>query len=392
MKNAFILIIFFSFLLSCKTVDTLIEHESYDQAFELQLDNMTKNRDYNFEQVTQLEKLFQLSSSKDLAKLNGLRRRENDTYKWDKIYNLGKFIEWRQNEISALLPIVANDGYEAQFVFIDTDEILVNAAAESSSIFHLEIERLLRKAEENSDKDAARKAYDLIKRLARYNQYFTALNDYKVKAQNLGKEHVLIELDASVFERLPDYYINMAILNIEAEEQSWMTFHVLPDSNLHYDQRLKLSIEDINLGIGSVREYNRVLPLYNKNPRRPSQVDSTRTPQPRVNFTTQVIKETVDQRIAILKGKIELIDLKSDHVLKKKKVNLMRNYSSSNISHDVNTRGIILRNANNPGARIHQRNKVDIPHESLILEGLMEDLSQQINSFIGSLEKQYAID
>ena len=151
-----------SLLLSCKSVDKLVDQGRYDEAIVLATKKLSNQKNKKTKHVKALEKAFTKVNQYDLRHIEALKYR-NDPTRWDEIYDYLDKIERRQRVILPLLPIVSKDGYDGYFELIETAPRLAEAAEEASKYRYDAGSELLQKSRESKDKLQAQDAYYILK-------------------------------------------------------------------------------------------------------------------------------------------------------------------------------------------------------------------------------------
>jgi hypothetical protein len=104
-------------LTACRTAQKFTESGDYDGAIEFCVQKLRGKSKKKTEYVQGLELAFQKAQARDLRiaeNLAAANRPEN----WEKVNNMHRKIQDRQNLVAPLLPLVSKDGYRARFEFV----------------------------------------------------------------------------------------------------------------------------------------------------------------------------------------------------------------------------------------------------------------------------------
>ncbi len=247
MKNLIYLIGILIFTSSCTSVRKLVEQGKYDEAIVYSIKKVQGKKNKKKKYVVAIEKAFAKVTERDLNRIAFLKKRRKGAY-WAEIYSISNKMKSRQNRIEPLLPLVSKDGYRAKFKFVRTEPIIIEAAENAAAYYYKNSNMLLRRAEKGN-KDAARQAYNELKKISEYKSNYKDTKQLIAKAYSLGQELVLIDVVNRSQILLPKrFYREIKDINTSSLDSKWMKFFTKEDAvNTKYDFSIKLTIGEIDI-------------------------------------------------------------------------------------------------------------------------------------------------
>ncbi|MCI5082092.1 MAG: hypothetical protein MRY78_10375 [Saprospiraceae bacterium] len=243
----------FSLLFSCTSVKDLVEEGQYDRAIEVAVKKLAGKKKKKAEHVMGLELAFQKITARDMRQVEILKR-ENRPDNWPKIHNIYQKINRRQQLIEPLLPLVDEDGVQANFRFVRTDQLMVESKRKSAEHYYAKGIEFLRQAE-TGDKVAARRAYDQFVNVERYYRSFKDKDQLKRKAHDLGTIHILFRMRNEAPVVLPSAF-EQAILSLDISDldDHWKVFHLKNNAAIDFDYEVVMKITNIEVTPSVVKE------------------------------------------------------------------------------------------------------------------------------------------
>ncbi|MBN8678177.1 MAG: hypothetical protein J0M29_08125 [Chitinophagales bacterium] len=244
-----------AFLLSsCHTAQKYVESGDYDSAIDLCIRKLKGKPKKKEEYVKGLELAFRKAQARDLNTVEQLKA-ENRPELWDRIHDIHLKIRDRQNKVSPLTPLVAKNGYRAQFQMVDIASMERDSREKAADYLYTSAENLLKNAEKG-DKLAARKAHGMLQDLQRrFYPNYREKDKLLAKARDLGTSYVLVEVKNLSNKVLPKQFAER-LLNIDKSglDSEWRDFSFVEEKGLYYDYRAVLKIRDIDISPERVQE------------------------------------------------------------------------------------------------------------------------------------------
>lgn len=248
-------IFLFAFLLtSCHTAQKYVENGDYDSAIDFCVRKLRGKPKKKLEFVQGLELAFKKAQARDLATAERLAadgRAEN----WERIHEIHLAIRTRQNKIAPLTPLVAKNGYRAQFQFVDIASMERESRQNAAEYLYNQAVTLLERAE-NGDKIAARRAYDHLYDLQkRYYPNYRDKNDLMEKARDLGTSYIVFEVKNQSGKILPSGFEDRLLaFGTQDLNSEWRVFSFEEKPGLHYDYKAVFKVRDIDISPERMQE------------------------------------------------------------------------------------------------------------------------------------------
>ncbi|MEZ4967252.1 MAG: hypothetical protein R2791_18580 [Saprospiraceae bacterium] len=239
---------------ACHTAQKFVESGDYDGAIEFCVRKLRGKSKKKTEYVQGLELAFRKAQSRDLAIAKHLvddGRPEN----WERINAIHKKMAARQRLIAPLTPLVAQDGYRAQFDFLDVAALERESRTNAAEYLYNRAKELLAQAE-NGDKQAARDAYSHLQDLERkyYNRYKDT-EALKRDARELGTTYVLFQVKNQSGKVLPREFFDQ-LLSIGAADlnSDWKAYYFNEQQGAQYDYRIAFNVRQVDISPERIHE------------------------------------------------------------------------------------------------------------------------------------------
>ena len=179
-------------LAACSSPEKLMDFGDYDQAIQVTVKRLAGKKKKKEVHVLNLEEAFARANSRDLNTIDALKE-QNRPENWVRIYDLYDQIQRRQNLVSPLTPLYADNGYLANFQFLRVQQEQEEAAQGAAQYYYDRGNEFMRIAQNEGDKAAARTAYNNYGRSTDYVAAFANALELRRQAYELGISHVQIQ-------------------------------------------------------------------------------------------------------------------------------------------------------------------------------------------------------
>jgi hypothetical protein len=228
----------------CKSVEKMIDMGDFDTALIRSTKKIAGKENLNKKYVLAIEEAFRKATSRDMNLVEQTYHSDK-AIDWSRVIGSLEKIEKRQRAVQPFLPLVAKDGYQANFAFVKTAEIKKNAIDHFLEYTYRDGLSCLDRGRE-ANKAAARKAYDLFSQLWQYDNEYLDARALQDEAKNLGISHVLIKVVNATHQHIDQSLLDqMAQQNFRSEK--WITYH-FDDQTTHLDRELNILLDDIKIG------------------------------------------------------------------------------------------------------------------------------------------------
>lgn len=304
-------------MLGCTAPTKLVETGDYDEALELAYQRLAGKENKKEEWVRAVEAGFAKANQRDeaeIARLTQYGRAED----WERIYQLYRQIDRRQQRLQPLLPLVSKEGYRAEFDLINTAPGEQEAREQAANFLYTRAEARLADTRRTGDKQLARRAYDDLERIKVYFQTYRQLEVLLREAQELGTTLILVETRNLAPVVLPQG-LEQELLGSSFRDLNtdWRVFHGQRQAEVAYDFTIRLVLQELVVSPEQLRErayvdqkeiedgFDYVLDERG-NVRKDTAGNDIKIPR-KVTIAAQVL-QVQQLKQAALRGRLELVD------------------------------------------------------------------------------------
>lgn len=239
---------------NCRSAEKFVERGDYDGAIDFCIQKLREKKKKKTELVQGLELAFAKAQERDEAKIKQLLS-AGEPSNWLKINELYRQMERRQSRVKPLVPLTANDGYTAEFAFIDVEKLENESRHKAANYLFAKAKSLLAKAETTGDRPAAREAYDDLRRIENYVENYDGQRELLKTARELGTTHILFSVKNESFRLLPigmeDRLLEIGRRELDSE---WRRFDQAARPGIEYDYKVVFELETIDISPERVHE------------------------------------------------------------------------------------------------------------------------------------------
>lgn len=263
MTNKWILIFASCLVLAaCANVQKMIDRGQYDQAIDHLTNKLEGQKKRDKDNVLALEFAFKKAQENDLMQEKSLRN-SDDAEKWNRMYALHNRMEDRQKKIEPFVPLVAEDGYQASFQFVNLEELKKESKRNAADFYYQSAQTLLDEARRNGDKQAAQKAFQQLNRIDPLFSQYKDKETLKKVALDLGKKHYLVRMNNHTQQIIPEAVEReMLSIGLDQLNSQWKAYDVVHDPSLRYDYYIELDLTQMEFS--PEREKSRVFDDINE--------------------------------------------------------------------------------------------------------------------------------
>lgn len=242
------------FMSSCASPQKLVEKGDYDRAIQVAVKRLAGKKNKKVKYVQALETAFAKATDEDLAEADRLKKSGLPEH-WERVLDIYKGIEYRQNRIQPLLPLIDKEGIKANFRFIRTADLVNEARDKTVEYYYESGKKLLVSAGRNNNKYDARQAYDEFNKIKSLQRNYKDVDQLMVEALDLGTTHILFDVRNESSSVFPKEIINdLKRINVKELEGPWQMYHVGTTSSQKMDYRVVLNIANVEVTPGFVKE------------------------------------------------------------------------------------------------------------------------------------------
>ncbi len=257
MKKALLAPLLLLFLISCggvKKTQEALNLGNYGNAINKAIKNLSENKTKKSNQpyVLLLEEAFKKNYERELQQITFLKK-ENNPANYEVIFNTYSNLKSIQQRIRPLLPLrVIEEGRDANFVFKNYDEEIINSKRQLSEYLYNNATALL---ENGSYKEDFRNAFEQFSYL---NELSPNYKDTALKIEeshNKGLDYVQVVMindsEQIVPERLEQELLNF---NTYGLNDLWTVYHTNAIESIKYDYAMEVAFRDIKISPEQVTE------------------------------------------------------------------------------------------------------------------------------------------
>ena len=327
-------------LSSCASPQKLIEEGDYDKALQIALKKLAGKKNKKAKHVLALQDAFVKATAADLRKADRLKA-EGRPENWERIYDLYANIRRRQETIEPLLPLVDEDGVQAEFRFVRTDELEMEAKDKAVDYYYNDSKKLIALGQAGN-KGAARRAFGQLERINRFYMDYKDKDQLMAMAHELGRTYILFSMRNNAPVVLPsDFEKAILSMNVRDLESHWQVYHTTKQLDLEYDYAVIMNITNIEVtpSLMKEREYREEKEIRdgfeyvldeNGNVMKDSLGNDIKVDR-YVQIQAWVL-EVFQQKMANVNGQLEFYDIRTNELLDRKVLAanaIFENYAST---------------------------------------------------------------
>jgi hypothetical protein len=253
----FLLFTLFTFLLiscsSIKNTQEAISNGNYDSAINTAIENLKRNKTKKGNQpyIILLEEAFAKVTSKDLAKINFLKK-DNNPENIETIFVLYEELKGRQEILKPLLPLfIRKQNREAKFQFNNYDDEIIANKNQLSDYLYAKAKKFFNK----NNKFDYRDAYNDLEYLEKINPNFKDVRSLMEVAYERGLDFVIVSMKNKTQKVIPKR-LEEDLLNFDTYglNDLWTVYHGAKDPKINYDFGLELNLRRIKVSPEQIRE------------------------------------------------------------------------------------------------------------------------------------------
>lgn len=237
---------------ACRSIEKLIDQGRYDETLALAQKKMTGKSERKHKYVIAAEQAFAKVTSQDMERIERLQQR-GTSEDWQQVVVITQRIERRQRALQPFLPLISDQGYQAKFNFVKTDEVGRYAEDQLVSELYEEGNRLLTSAR-NGDRQAGQMAYDRFSKLLQRSPTYRDVTQLRDESRQLGMIHVYVTVDNRAYRYMPGYVADALEEQMAMTNAFWVQYHLRPVNPDRMDYEARLVVTAIEVGPEVVRE------------------------------------------------------------------------------------------------------------------------------------------
>ncbi len=239
---------------SCASPQKLVEKGDYDRAVQIAVKRLAGKKNKKVKYVRALEDGFAKAQEEDMAEADRLKKANRPEY-WEHILSIYEGIEYRQDLVRPLLPLIDKEGIKANFRFIRTAALIDEAMDKTVEYYYNSGQNLLASARNYHNKYDARKAYDEFQQIKNYRRDYKDVRALMNEAIELGTTHILFDVRNQSPTLIPrDLIEDLKRINVRDLEGPWQVYHVNNTGGYDMDYKVVMNITHAEVSPGYIKE------------------------------------------------------------------------------------------------------------------------------------------
>jgi hypothetical protein len=247
MKKLFVMLISLASFIACQSPQSLYEDGQYQKSFKRYYQKVERNTQKH-SLVVGLERAFKAANDAAINEIDTLST-QLDSSKWVKINELHQQILHRHQKVEAISPVVAKNGYSAQFAFISniSQSELESRVAAADFLYNKAMAKM--QLARTEDRLLARDAHYLLSQIK--EKYFPIYKNSEAllaEALDLGTTRFLVEKSGIDHFHTQQFFDELMSRGYALISHNWQSFDLSPISGKKYDYTLELDVNYLDIG------------------------------------------------------------------------------------------------------------------------------------------------
>lgn len=223
----------------------MIESGQYDQALRFGVDKLKGEKNKKTKYVKGLEKAYAKMNLRDQNEINSLSL-SGKRNSYDRVVDIYKNMEWRQNYVMPLLPLISEEGYLAEIRVKDYAGLINEASLKASEKHYVIANQYLNSAKKTGNKKEARNAYDQFEEAQFYFTDYKDSYELKQAAYELGQSRILVESYTKGSNMAFDHTLDIITqINITKLNNKWEKFYTQDNESILFNYIATLEVIEI---------------------------------------------------------------------------------------------------------------------------------------------------
>lgn len=232
----------------CVNTQKLINSGQYDEAINLTVRKLQKNRNKE-KHILRLEEAFYKVQQRDLDRIAFLKKEGNPDNSVE-IFRMYEQIDFRQKKIEPLLPLFVDES-AATFKFLNVDDEIISWKREAADYLYAHALSLLDKP----DKLSARQAYDELQELIGFFPNYRDSDQRSLEAWNRGMNWITFRVENNSLNLIPqEFAYELRHTNLWPSEGKWFRFLGEQDDDSLADFSVVVNLRVVDVGPEQIKE------------------------------------------------------------------------------------------------------------------------------------------
>lgn len=244
--NGIIMLLAITFVFGCKSPEALLEIGEYDAAVIKAVEKLRKQKKKKEKHIVVVEDAFRKITAKDLRKIEALKAEQRES-NWIQINQIHRKIQRRQELIDGYLPLIAKNGYKADFRFVKVNAMELQSRKRAADYLYKKGRSLMASAEEGN-KLAARNAHGIFLELEEYDGNYKDADQLRSRALDLGTNKILFVVKNTSYGFFPRRFEeDLLSFNENRLHDEWNVYFTSRKQADVIDYKVVVDIRDIDV-------------------------------------------------------------------------------------------------------------------------------------------------
>ncbi|MEZ4909278.1 MAG: hypothetical protein R2774_00290 [Saprospiraceae bacterium] len=330
MKARFTLFIMVSMLLSCTSLQKMMDNGDYDRAFTYSASKLKGKKYKQTEYVRAFENAFEKLQGTSLHNIE-VWNRNITIQNANNILREYQLMQKRQDVVLPLLPLISREGYEAQFAIHSYDGDIMSMENQLCKLYYDEANYLWTSGIKDNDKRLIKNAYFTFEKISGINANFKDVRQLMKECREQAVTNVEVEIKNNLPYKYGDWISqDMKNISLRSLNNSWYQYQI-KDSHSHLTSADFVMVVDINsLDFSPEREFVRELVETKSIPEKEkthSKKESSKTDKVFFNEVKVKFIETIREKNAHLSGTLRVYDPRKHVVLETYPINIEHHFN-----------------------------------------------------------------
>ncbi len=236
----------------CHTAERMLDQGRYDDLLSLAQRKMSGKKVKQEKYVLLVEEAFAKITNRDMDRIERLKA-GNRSEDWEEIVAIAERISRRQDRLEPFLPLVDENGYQAVFSFVKTEDIIQYAENQIVEKLYEEGLSYLRSGR-TGNKSSAQSAYHKFQEVLDYRSDYRDVHNLRDEARQLGIVRVLMTVENKARQFMPGYVAEVLEENIPVRDAFWTQFYTEDRDELKIDYVARFVVSAVEVGPEAIRE------------------------------------------------------------------------------------------------------------------------------------------
>lgn len=234
-------------LTACHRPIKLLEKGHTEKAFRVSLKKLRSGK-VKSQNLYALEKSFMVLTEKESRSILAMRQ-SNDPSIWLDIHERAVNIEQRQTKLAKVVTRVNRKGHYLKVNYYPAKALIDESSEKAAAFLYKEAEHYIELATYNNDRNAARKAHELLEQIPAYKPGYKDSNALTAQMYKIGTTHILFNPEQEILaSSVETEMVRQLFRNSHFPKRNgWTMVHAELPQNETIDYRLDLGFRNMHV-------------------------------------------------------------------------------------------------------------------------------------------------